>query len=91
MDKETNAGGIHLVDGNDKLTDTEGECQEGMLTGLTVFGDTGFELTSTSGNDKDGTVSLRGTGDHVFDEVTVSRGVNNLCKSIRLANHSIKN
>ena len=52
-----------------------------MLTGLTVLGDTGLELTSTSSNDENGTVSLGGTGDHVFDEVTVTRGINNLCRS----------
>jgi len=49
-----------------------------MLSGLTVLGDTGLELTGTGGDDEDSTVGLRGTGDHVFDEVTVSRGINDL-------------
>lgn len=49
-----------------------------MLSGLAVLGDTGFELTSTSGDDEDSAISLGGTGDHVLDEVTVSRSVNNL-------------
>ena len=46
-----------------------------MLTGLTVLGDTGLELTSTGGNDENGAVSLGGTSDHVLDEITVTGGV----------------
>ena len=68
---------IHLVDGADHLLDTEGEGEEGVLTGLTVLGDTSLELTSTGGNDEDGDISLRGTGNHVLDEITVTRGINN--------------
>ena len=44
-------GGIHLVDGNNELPDTQGVGQESMLTGLAVLRDTSFELTDTSGND----------------------------------------
>ena len=47
-----------------------------MLSGLTVLGDTSLELSDTGGDDEDGTVSLRGTGDHVLDEVSVTGGVN---------------
>ena len=71
-------GGIHLVDGNDELTDTEGEGEEGVLASLTVLGDTGLELTSAGGDDEDGAVSLGGTGNHVLDEITVSGGINDL-------------
>ena len=71
-------GCVHLVDGDDELFDTEGERKQSMLSGLTVLGDTGLELTSTCGDDEDSTVSLGGTGNHVLDEVTVSRGVNDL-------------
>ena len=49
-----------------------------MLSGLTVLGDTGLELTGTSGNDENGTIGLGGTGDHVLDEVTMSRGIDDL-------------
>ena len=49
-----------------------------MLSGLTVLGDTGLELTSTGGDDENSAVGLGGTGDHVLDEVTVSRGINDL-------------
>ena len=49
-----------------------------MLSGLTVLGDTSLEFTSASGNDEDSAISLGGTSDHVFDEITVSGGINNL-------------
>ena len=67
--------GVHLVDGDDELLDTQGVGEEGVLTGLAILGDTSLELTSTGGNDKNGTVSLGGTSDHVLDEITVTRGV----------------
>ena len=47
-----------------------------MLTGLAILGDTSLKTTSGGVNDKDSTVSLGGTSDHVLDEVTVSRGIN---------------
>lgn len=68
--------GVHLVASNNELPDTEGEGEKGVLSGLTVLGDTSLELTDTGGNDKDGTVSLGGTSDHVLDEVSVTGGVN---------------
>ena len=40
-------GGVHLVDTDDKLLDTQGVGKEGVLSGLTVLGDTGLEFTST--------------------------------------------
>jgi len=70
-------GGIHLVDGDDELTDTEGKGKESMLAGLSILGDTSLKFTSTTGDDEDGTISLGGTSDHVFDEVTMSWGINN--------------
>ena len=60
---------------SDELAHTEGERQEGVLTGLAILGDTSLELTSTSGNDENGAISLGGTRDHVLDEITVTRGV----------------
>ena len=68
--------GVHLVAGDDHLLDTEGEGEEGVFTGLTFLGVTGFETTSSGVDDEDGGVGLRSTGDHVLDEVTVSGGVN---------------
>ena len=69
-------GGIHLVDGNDKLADAEGEGKKSVLTGLTILGDTSFEFTSTSGNDKNSAIGLGSTSNHVLDEITMSRGIN---------------
>jgi len=68
-------GGVHLVDGNNELLNTESVREESVLTGLTVLGDTGLELTSTSGNDENGAVGLGSTSDHVLDEITVTWGV----------------
>ncbi|CAI9156850.1 unnamed protein product [Rangifer tarandus platyrhynchus] len=48
-----------------------------MLAGLPVLGDTGFKFTNTSSNNQDSTVSLGCACNHVFDEVSVSRGINN--------------
>jgi len=71
-------GGVHLVDSDDELPDTKGESKQSMLSGLTILGDTSFEFTSAGSNDEDSTISLGGTSDHVLDEITVSRGVNDL-------------
>merc|ERR1719508_419766 len=68
-------GGVHLVDGHDELLDPEGVGEQGVLPGLTVLGDTGFKLSSSGGNDEDSTISLRGSGDHVLDEITMAGSV----------------
>jgi len=68
--------GVHLVASNDELPDTEGEGEQSVLSGLTILGDTSLELSDTGGNDKNGAVGLGGTSDHVLDEITVTRGVN---------------
>jgi hypothetical protein len=47
-----------------------------MLTGLAILGDTNLKTISGGVNDKDNIVTLGGTSDHVLDEVTVSRGIN---------------
>ena len=68
-------GGVHLVNGDDELLDTEGVGEESVLTGLAILGDTSLELTSTSGNDENGAISLGGTSNHVLDEITVTGGI----------------
>ena len=68
-------GGVHLVDGNDELLDTESVGEESVLTSLAILGDTSLELTSTGSNDENSAISLGGTSDHVLDEITVTRGV----------------
>lgn len=69
--------GVHLVKSDNELLHTEGEGKQSVLTGLAILGDTSLELTSTGGNDENSAVSLRGTSDHVLDEVTVTRGICN--------------
>jgi hypothetical protein len=69
-------GGVHLVDTDDELLDAQGVGQEGVLTGLTVLGDTGLELTSTGGDDQDTAIGLGRSSDHVLDEIPVAGGVN---------------
>ena len=54
-------GGVHLVDADNQLLDTQGVGQEGVLTGLTVLGDTGLELTHTSSDNQYTTISLGST------------------------------
>merc|ERR1719470_169114 len=68
-------GGVHLVDSDDELLDSQGVSQEGVLSSLAVLGDASFELTGAGGDDKDTAISLRGSSDHVLDEIPVSGGV----------------
>lgn len=51
--------GIHLVDTNNQLFYTQGVSQKGMLSGLPILGNTSLELTNTSSNDQDSTISLQ--------------------------------
>jgi len=51
-----------------------------VLTSLAILGDTSLEFTSSTSNDENGAVGLGGTSDHVFDEVTVTGGVDDLDK-----------
>jgi len=47
-----------------------------VLTSLSVLSDTGFELTSSGGNNEDSNISLRCSSDHVLDEITMAWGIN---------------
>lgn len=76
---------VHLVNGDDELSDTEGEGEERVLTSLAILGDTSLKFTSTTGDDENGTISLGGTGDHVLDEITMARGVNDLQRHARVS------
>jgi hypothetical protein len=40
------------------LLDSHGEGEESVLSGLSFFGDSSFELSLTSSNDEDGDISL---------------------------------
>ena len=50
--------GIHLVNTNNQLLDSQCVSQESVLAGLSVLGDTGFEFTDTTSNNQDGAISL---------------------------------
>jgi hypothetical protein len=69
-------GGVHLVDGDNELSDTEGVGEQSVLTSLAILGDTSLELTSAGGNDENGAIGLGSTSDHVLDEITVTGSVN---------------
>lgn len=69
--------GVHLVEGNDELLNTEGESEQSVLTGLAILGDTSLELTSAGGDDENSAIGLGGTSDHVLDEITVTGGICN--------------
>ncbi|KAH3661722.1 hypothetical protein OGAPHI_005900 [Ogataea philodendri] len=66
---------VHLVDSNNQLSDTKGESKQSVLSGLTILGDTSLELTGTTSNNQDSTVSLGSTSDHVLDEISVTWSV----------------
>jgi hypothetical protein len=57
------------------LLDTEGESEQGVLSGLSFLGDTSLELSLGGSDHKDGAVSLGSTSDHVLDEISVSGGI----------------
>jgi hypothetical protein len=67
--------GVHLVDADEELLNAQSEGKQSVLTSLAILGDTSLELTSTGSNDENCAVSLRGTSDHVLDEVTVAGSV----------------
>jgi hypothetical protein len=70
-------GGVHLVDGDNELPNTEGESEKGVLSGLSVLGDTSLELSNTTGDDEDSAIGLGSTSDHVLDEISVTGSINN--------------
>jgi hypothetical protein len=51
-------GGVHLVDSNNQLSNTEGVGKKSVLTGLSILGDTSLKLTSSTSNDKNGAIGL---------------------------------
>jgi hypothetical protein len=49
-----------------------------VLSGLTILGDTSLKLTCATSNNENGTVSLRGTRNHVLDEITMTWSIDDL-------------
>merc|ERR1712032_1219724 len=74
---------VHLVDAHDQLLDAQKLEQQSVLAGLALddtllvvaLGDGSDEVTISRDHD-DGNIGLRGTGDHVLDEILVARGIN---------------
>lgn len=66
----------YLVAAADHLPDAKSESKESMLTGLDIIGDTSLKTTSGGFNDKHRKISPGGPSDHVLDEITVSRSIN---------------
>ena len=74
--REGRGGGVHLVDGDDDLLDSHSVSKESVFSGLSFLSDTGFEFSSSGGDDEDGNIGLRGSGNHILDEISVSGGIN---------------
>ncbi len=68
--------GVHLVDSHDELLHAKGVGEEGVLASLAVLGNASLELTSTGSDDEHAAVGLGGASDHVLDEITMTRGIN---------------
>lgn len=66
MLSQAHLDGVHLVQGNDELSDTECEGEKGVLSGLAILGDTSFEFTNTGGDDENSAIGLGSTSDHVW-------------------------
>jgi len=77
--------GVHLVDSNNDLFDTQKVKKTGVLTGLTFInsqlgislGDGGFETTLLGRDQKHTNISGGRSGDHVLDVILVTRGIDN--------------
>ena len=77
--------GVHLVDTNNDLVNTEQVKKTGVLAGLALLnsglgvslGDGGLETTLLGGNEEKTDVSGGGSGNHVLDVILVARGVDN--------------
>jgi len=73
---------VHLVHTNNQLLDTQQVNEEGVLASLTLdlsglvvtLGNGGGEVT-VSRNHEESNISLRGTSDHVLDEISMARGI----------------
>mmetsp|Transcript_25162 Transcript_25162/g.40856 ORF Transcript_25162/g.40856 Transcript_25162/m.40856 type:complete len:524 (+) Transcript_25162:185-1756(+) len=67
---------VHLVHAHNHLLHTKGEGKQTVLAGLALLGDTSLELTDTRGDDEQSHIGLGGTSNHVLDEISVTRSIN---------------
>lgn len=78
-------GVIHLVDDDDQFVDTGRLDEHGVLAGLSTLLESSLEFSLSRGDDENGGIGLRGTGDHLRDVGFVARGVENgVSASVRL-------
>ena len=67
---------VHLVNSNNHFGDTESLGQKSVLFGLSFFRDSCLKFSSRSRDDENGNISLRGSSDHVLDEISVTGSIN---------------
>ena len=67
--------GVHLVNSDDELLDTQSVGEKGVFSGLSVLGDSSFEFSNTGSDNQNGAIGLRGSSNHVLDEISVAWGV----------------
>jgi len=78
-------GGVHLVDSNNDLFNTQKVKKTGVLTSLTFInsqlgvglGDSGFETSLLGRDQKHTDIGSGGSSDHVLDVILVARGIDN--------------
>jgi hypothetical protein len=46
-----------------------------VFSGLSFFGNSGFEFSGGGSNHEDTDIGLRGSGNHVFDEISMSGSI----------------
>jgi hypothetical protein len=68
---------INFVQTDDHLFDSQSEGEKSVFSGLSIFGNTSFEFSLGGSNHEHGAIGLRGSGNHVFDEISMSWGINN--------------
>jgi len=66
---------VHLVQADDELLHTKSIGKSHVFLGGTLGTPTSLELTLLHSNHENGNISLRRSGNHVLDEVTVTRSV----------------
>lgn len=63
---------VHFVNSDDEVSDSQSKGQKSVLSGLSFGRNSGLELGWSGGDDQNGYIGLRSTGNHVFDEISVS-------------------
>lgn len=74
---ETDGLFVHFVKADDHLFNSQSEGEQSVFSGLSVFGNSGFEFSLGGSNHEHGAIGLRGSGNHIFDEISMSGGINN--------------